>query len=71
MQSKPIDLSQYDSLAAYSAQMSAEVAAAALGAINNLKSEMAPSSDTIVITCSTSEPADDSYWFYTEEVNDE
>ena len=29
------------------------------------------SSDTIVITYSTSEPDDDSYWFYIEEVNDE
>ena len=71
MEDKVINLSHYDSLAAYSAQKSAEVAAAAYGAISDLAKSITPSSDTIVITYSTSEPDDDSYWFYIEEVNDE
>ena len=65
------NLEHYESLAAASANKSAQVAATASAAIRELAQAINGDSDTIVITCSTSEPDDDSYWFYIEEVNDE
>ena len=65
------NLGHYESLAAASANKSAQVAATASAAIRELAQAINGDSDTIVIACSTTEPADDSYWFYIEEVNDE
>ena len=65
------NLGQYESLAAASANKTAEVAATASAAIRELAEAINGGSDTIVITCSTTEPDDDSYWFYIEEVEDE
>ena len=65
------NLEHYESLAAASANNSAQVAAAASSAIKELAQAINGDSDTIVIAYSTSEPDDDSYWFYIEEVNDE
>ena len=67
---KIIELSQFDSLASSSANKSAQVAAAASAAIRELAEAVLPDSDTIVITASTNEPDNDSYWLYIEEVED-
>ena len=67
---KIIELAQFDSLASSSANKSAQVAAAASAAIRELAEAVLPDSDTIVITASTKEPDNDSYWLYIEEVED-